>query len=94
MKKTQGLFVALLILLLSCQTGFARDDAFTARDWHQRGVAYANQGVYGEAINMFTAAIAVDPTYAEAYMQRGKAYRIYDITATHEALEDFPGSSP
>jgi outer membrane protein OmpA-like peptidoglycan-associated protein len=89
MKKTHGCLIIFLILLLSWQTGFAQDDTFTAKDWFQKGVAYENQAVYGEAINMFSAAIDLDPNYTEAYFHRGKAYRIHEITATLEALDDF-----
>jgi outer membrane protein OmpA-like peptidoglycan-associated protein len=89
MKKTYGCLVVFLILLLSWQTGFAQDDTYTAKDWFQKGVAYENQAVYGEAINMFTAAIELDPNYTDAYFHRGKAYRIYEISATREALDDF-----
>ena len=86
MKKIHGCLVVLFILLLSWQTAFA-GDAYTARDWFQKGIAYENQAVYGEAINMFTAAIKLDPSYAEAYLHRGKAYRIYEISAVKEAID-------
>lgn len=89
MKKTHGCLVVLLMLLLSWQTCIAQDDQITANDFFQKGVAYENQKAYGEAINMFTAAIESDPTYAEAYLHRGTAYRIYEISATQEALDDF-----
>ncbi len=89
MKKTCGCLIVLLILLLSWQTGFAQDDQITANDFFQRGIAYENQKAYGEAINMFTAAIELDPSYVEAYLHRGKAYRIYEISAVKEALDDF-----
>lgn len=90
MKKPHGCLIILLILLLSWQTGFAQDDKIVAaKNFFQKGVAYENQAAYGEAINMFTAAIELDPTYVEAYMHRGKANRIYEISATQEALDDF-----
>jgi len=89
MKKTHGCIIVLLILLLSWQTVFAQADAVTAKDWFQKGVAYENRAVYGEAINMFTAAIESDPTYSDAYLHRGMSYRIYEISATTEAIDDF-----
>jgi|LSQX01.1.fsa_nt_gb outer membrane protein OmpA-like peptidoglycan-associated protein len=87
MKKTYGCLVILLVLLLSWQTGFAAP--FSSRDFFRKGVAYENQKAYGEAIDMFTEAIRLDPTYADAYLHRGKAYRIYEISATREAIDDF-----
>ena len=89
MKKTCGCLIVLLILILSWQTGFAKDEQITANDFFQRGIAYEKQKVYGEAINMFTAAIEYDPSFAEAYLHRGKARRIYEISAVREALDDF-----
>jgi len=90
MKKTRGYLVVFLILLLSWQTAFAQTESVpTAKDWFQKGVAYENQGVYGEAINMFTAAIETDRYYVDAYLHRGMAYRIHEISATHEAIDDF-----
>ena len=38
---------------------------------------------------MYTEAIELDHTYAEAYFKRGKAYRAYDLTSPKEAMEDF-----
>jgi outer membrane protein OmpA-like peptidoglycan-associated protein len=89
MKKTQGCLIVFLFLLLSWQTGFAQENQPTAKDWFLQGVAYENKAVYGEAINMFTAAIELDPNYAAAYFHRGKAYRIYEISATKESIDDF-----
>jgi outer membrane protein OmpA-like peptidoglycan-associated protein len=90
MKKTHGCLLVFLILLLSWQTSFAQNDTYTAKDFFQQGVAYENQSVYGEAINMFTAAINLDPYYTEAYLHRGKAYRIYQIAnTTKESIDDF-----
>ena len=89
MKKTCGCLIVLLILILSWQTGFAKDEQITANDFFQKGIAYEKQKVYGEAINMFTAAIEYDPSFAEAYLHRGKARRIYEISAVREALDDF-----
>lgn len=89
MKKTHGCLLVFLILLLSWQTGFAQSDTYTAKDFFQQGVAYENQSVYGEAINMFTAAIDLDPYYTDAYFHRGKAYRIYMISETKKAIDDF-----
>lgn len=88
MKKIHGCLVVLFILLLTWQTAFA-GEAYTAKDWFQKGVEYENQEVYGEAINMFTAAIGIDPSYVDAYLHRGKAYRIYEISAVQEAITDF-----
>ncbi len=89
MKKTCGCLIVLFILLLSWQTGFAKDEQITANDFFQKGIAYEKQKAYGEAINMFTAAIECDRSFAEAYLHRGKARRIYEISAVRDALDDF-----
>ena len=40
-----------------------------------RGHAYINKGDYDRAIADYTEAIRLDPKYAIAYGNRGKAYR-------------------
>ena len=40
-----------------------------------RGVLYYGEGEYGHAVTDFTAAIKLDPQYAQAYNSRGLAYR-------------------
>jgi len=45
-----------------------------ARPYRNRGLAYANQGNFSQAIADYTQAIAIDPKYADAYYNRGIAY--------------------
>ena len=46
----------------------------TAANLTERGMSLFNQGRYQEAIDQFTKAIALDPTYREAWEQRAEAY--------------------
>ena len=46
----------------------------TAANLTERGVSLFNQGRYQEAIDQFTKAIALDPSYREAWEQRAEAY--------------------
>jgi tetratricopeptide (TPR) repeat protein len=46
----------------------------TAREYSNRGIAYANNGEYDRAIADFTQAIALKPDFALAYSNRGNAY--------------------
>ena len=46
----------------------------TAAGMTERGVTMFNQGRFQEAIDQFTKAIALDPTYVEAWARRAEAY--------------------
>ena len=89
MKKIHGCLVVLVIFLFSLQAGFAQDNVPTAKDLFQQGLVYEKQAAYGEAINLFTSAIELDPNYADAYLHRGMASRIHEISATGDAIADF-----
>jgi tetratricopeptide (TPR) repeat protein len=61
--------------------------AFTAGDYSNRGVTYANLGRYDEALADHTRAIDLDPAYATAYSNRGLTYK--NLGRYDEALADF-----
>jgi len=88
MKKVNYCFLVVLVVLLAWQGAVAKETS-TAQGWFQKGVAYEKQGVYGEAIKMYTRAIELQRDYAEAYFKRGKAYRVQSPSESNEALEDF-----
>lgn len=88
MKNIQMWFVAVAIVLLSCQTGLAAEK-LTAHDWFQRGMEFENANVHEEAVKMFTEAIRLDRFYAEAYFRRGKASMGASKTSVTEALLDY-----
>ena len=46
-----------------------------AEGGYDRGVLYCGEGEYERAVTDFTAAIELDPQYAQAYNRRGLAYR-------------------
>lgn len=59
----------------------------TAEYWFNLGYSYAEAGLYDDAIEAYTAAIALNPNLAEAYNNRGFAYNNkgqYD-----KAIEDY-----
>jgi outer membrane protein OmpA-like peptidoglycan-associated protein len=88
MKKISISLVVVLALFLTGQADAAKEKP-TAQEWFQEGLAAETQGAYTEAIRLYTEAIAVDSTYAEAYFKRAKARRIQDLTSPKEAMEDF-----
>lgn len=90
MQKTRVCLFILLIMLLSWQPTFAQPQEEASYDWYlQQGILYEKQLVFGEAIKMFTDAISFNPDSAEAYLRRGKAYRIYDMTEINQPMADF-----
>ena len=90
MQKTRVCLFILLIMLLSWQPTFAKQEEEASYDWHlQQGIMYEKQLVFGEAIKKFTDAISFNPDSAEAYLRRGKAYRIYDMTEIEKPMADF-----
>jgi len=90
MQKTRVCLFILLIMLLSWQPTFAQQEEEATYDWYlQQGILYERQLIFGEAIKMFTEAISFNPDSMEAYLRRGKAYRIYDMTEIKKPMEDF-----
>lgn len=60
-----------LLCLCLFSVGFADPDA---ADWYSKGMASFRQGLYGDAVELFSNAISLDPVYQPAYFQRGTAY--------------------
>ena len=92
MQKTRVCLFILLIMLLSWQPIFAQQEQEeeSSYDWYlQQGFLYERKLVFGEAIKMFTEAISFNPDSMEAYLHRGKAYRIYDMTEIEKPMADF-----
>ena len=58
-------------LFLSCHIGLAKEK-MAAQEWFQRGEEFEMQGIYGEAVNMYSEAILLDNNYAEAYFKQGQ----------------------
>ena len=88
MRKVPFYLIVVSIVFMSWQTVLAAEQ-FTPQGWLQKGVALESQGVYEEAIQMYTKAIELDDHYADAYLKRGQAYRVAHSTEPMEALEDF-----
>ncbi|MHB8772501.1 MAG: OmpA family protein [Syntrophales bacterium] len=89
MKKVCMCFVAVAVVVLSCQVAFAAAERPTAHDWFLKGMEYEKTNVFGEAVKMYTGAIALDRYYAEAYLRRGAATWAADKTDVIEAMGDF-----
>ncbi|MBN2688308.1 MAG: OmpA family protein [Deltaproteobacteria bacterium] len=88
MKKIQVFFVITCMIFLSWQAVFAKEK-LTAQDYYKKGVFLELQNVYGEAIKMYTKAIALDDTLADAYFRRGKLYFSSTPSLCVEAANDF-----
>ena len=88
MRKVPFYLIVVSIVFMSWQAVLATEQ-FTPQGWLQKGVALESQGVYEEAIQMYTKAIELDDHYADAYLKRGQAYRVAHSTEPMEALEDF-----
>ncbi|MBN1573505.1 MAG: tetratricopeptide repeat protein, partial [Deltaproteobacteria bacterium] len=59
----------------------------TADGWFRKGKAYADDEVYGKAIECFSKAMSLDPEFAEAYSYRGFCY--FWMVQYEKALADF-----
>lgn len=88
MKKVQCCFVVFFIICMSWQTVFAQEKG-SPLEWFNKGMALKNNGVYEEAIKMFTKAIELDKNYVDAYLQRGHAYWVSDVISYRESMADF-----
>jgi outer membrane protein OmpA-like peptidoglycan-associated protein len=82
-------YIMMAVLLFGCYGGKVKKTKPQAQDWLQKGVEYETQGVYEEAIKMYTTAIDMNKKYADAYFNRGKALMARDRTHAMEALKDF-----
>ncbi len=82
------LWLCCLIPLTSCggrPTGTAIPES--AEAYFNRGLAYASNGQYEEAITDYTRALEINPRYALAFYHRGVAY---DNKGQHEqAIADY-----
>jgi tetratricopeptide (TPR) repeat protein len=63
------------------------DEPATANDWYRKGKSYADDEMYGKAIECLTKAIEIDPKLAKAYDYRGYCY--YSMIQYEEAIADF-----
>jgi tetratricopeptide (TPR) repeat protein len=57
-----------------------------AAGFNDRGNRYSRNGVYEQAIQDYTQAIALDASFAEAYFNRGVSY--YELGRYQEAIAD------
>lgn len=88
MKKSQICFVIVCMIFLSWQAVSAKEK-LTAQDYYKRGILFEEQNVYGEAVKMYTKAIALDDELADAYFRRGKLYAASTPSLCVEASNDF-----
>jgi tetratricopeptide (TPR) repeat protein len=68
-------------------TETALDAKKTAADLNQEGVMAGRQGNYQRAIELFGRAVEREPTFADAWYNRGKTYRLSGLPA--DAISDF-----
>ena len=71
MKRFAAFLLALMLLLTACSPKSASDPW---QEQYDLGMKYLGEGSYAQAIEAFTAAIAIDPAREEAYTQRAEAY--------------------
>jgi tetratricopeptide (TPR) repeat protein len=76
-----ALCIVAALLLVSCGTPVAPASPApeTAEEYMERGDSLAEQGLYPEAIDHFSAAIDMEPENSEAFFLRGRAH--YDCAA-------------
>ena len=63
-----------------------QEEPTDAASYVGRGNRYSRNAVYHRAIEDYTAAIALDPAYADAYYNRGCSYYeegLYDLSLIH-----------
>lgn len=62
--------------------------AQTADEWYEKGFNYKIEGNIEKSLECFTKAIEIDPTFVEAYSERGWIYRV-NLKEYKKALEDY-----
>jgi len=76
----------LLVFIVLASAG-CRNDANTARELNDRGIALKNKGEYAEALRQYDQAIALRPDVAGYYNNRGL---VYDLEGDYpRAIQDF-----
>ena len=78
------MFVLMGVLFLSISSVYAK----TAEEYLQIGNAYYHQGNVPQAISAYTQAIEINPSFADAYENRGLAY-VRQHTNYAQAISDF-----
>lgn len=84
-KATHVLPVLLALLVLSLTTGCKNET--TAQDYYRKSFQFINAGSTQDAIDLLTLAVEKDPSFFEAYYNRGAMY--YCQQKYPKALEDF-----
>jgi tetratricopeptide (TPR) repeat protein len=74
-KRREKRVFILIVALFTCFAGKTVLWGQTANDYNNRGLSYFYNHDYNSAIAEFTQAIRLNPNYAEAYFNRGEAYR-------------------
>lgn len=84
-KKTVFSLLVVLLVLFQSLPSLAE----TAEELYRKGMDLAARNVYGEAIEVFSKAVALDPAFAPAYLERGRMYFAMNPSFCTEALADF-----
>ncbi len=84
-KATHVLPVLLALLVLSLTAGCKNET--TAQDYYRKSFQFINAGSVQDAIDLLTLAVEKDPSFFEAYYNRGTMY--YYQKKYQEALKDF-----
>ena len=77
------IFVLIVVLFLSVPSVYAK----AAYEYYNRGIDYAGQGNFSQAVSEYTKAIEIDSNFADAYYNRGIAY--YNQRNLPQAISDF-----
>ncbi len=77
--------VAIFIVLFFCASPDISGQS--AREYYKIAVNYAKDNNYSEAVSRFTKAIAADPGYERAYVERAKAYEV--LKQPEKAADDW-----
>ena len=88
MNKLQRYLMIVFMICMTWQPVFAQEQP-SSQECFSNGIALGNNGLYEEAIKMYTNAIDLNYEYAAAYLQRGQAYRITKPTEPGFAMQDF-----
>ena len=86
MKRT-FLLLIVMVLLFAAGCATTQTDLNDAKAYVNRGVAYAREGQYDQAISDFNKALEINPRDANAYNNRGVAYARKD--QYDQAISDF-----
>lgn len=83
--KTKAMYISIMMIVCLMVTGAY---AQSAESWYEKGVAEENSMKYDSALQAYSEAIRLNPSFAQAYLKRGALVFRLSPSLSIEALQD------